>query len=61
MTKIKFMTNDDIFNDWKFGDIGHIDGYLSNNGKPYIVIINYSTGQPVLVPFSEKHFQIINL
>jgi hypothetical protein len=58
-TKIIFTIDDNRYNDWKKGDKGYIDGYLANDGVPYVVIINLRTKRPVLVSFGGA-FEVVN-
>jgi hypothetical protein len=49
-TKVIFRNDDPQYNDWKKGDEGFIEGFLYTN-RPYMVIVNLRTKQPVLVSF----------
>lgn len=49
-TKVIFINDDQQYNDWKRGDKGFIEGFLYTN-RPYMVIVNLRTKQPILVSF----------
>jgi hypothetical protein len=49
-TKIIFRNDDQQYSEWKKGDEGFIEGFIYTN-RPYMVIVNLRTKQPVLVSF----------
>ena len=53
-TKIVFLNRDKQYGEWNKDDIGYIDGYVTSDNIPYMVIINLLTKKPVLVPFGNS-------
>jgi len=49
-TKVIFRNDDPQHKEWKKGDEGFIEGFIYTN-RPYMVIVNLRTKQPVLVSF----------
>lgn len=50
-TKVIFLNDDKRYGDWEKNDKGYIDGYIANDGIPYIVVINLRTKRPIIVSF----------
>ena len=53
-TQVVFITDDTLLARWKKGDRGFIDGYVTSDGIPMIVVINEKNGIPTLVTFESN-------
>ena len=50
-TEVIFMREDTRYGEYRKGDTGYIDGYLSLDNVPYIVVVNNRRKMPCLVMF----------